>query len=106
MASPAIIRSLAKTVVATAFGGPISGAAAGVSEAIDLLTTRPGRKDREIYEKTIGRLEGDLDAFARSERVPRALIDQALEAARALIATRGATVSEMVDLNLDSDLLQ
>jgi hypothetical protein len=103
MASPAIIRSLAKTVVATAFGGPISGAAAGVSEAIDLLTTRLGRKDREIYEKTIGRLEGDLDAFARSERVPRALIDQALEAARALIAARGATVSEMVDLNLDSE---
>jgi tetratricopeptide (TPR) repeat protein len=103
MATSKIVRSLAKTVAATAFGGPLAGAGAGVNEAIDLVADRLGRRDKDAYEATLRRLEGSLEAFARAERLPPELVDQALDAARDLIARRGPTVTEMVDLDLNPE---
>jgi hypothetical protein len=97
----AIIRSLAKTVAATAFGGPVAGAGAAVNEAIDLVAGRLSGRDKDVYATVVSRLEGDLEAFARSEGLPREVVDQALESARLIIARRGLSVTEMTVLGLD-----
>ena len=103
VASSTIVRSLAKTVAATAFGGPLAGAGTAVNEAIDLFATRLSGRDKDVYAATLKRLEGSLDAFARAEKLPRALVDQALESAGLLVAKRGATITEMAALDLDAE---
>ncbi|MGY1583921.1 hypothetical protein [Streptomyces sp. MN13] len=98
-----IIRSLAKILAATAFGGPLAGAGAAVNEAIDLVGGWLGGRDRDVYRQTLRRIERDLDQLASSERLESGLVDQALLQTEALLARHGATVGEMNRLGLDPD---
>jgi WD40 repeat protein len=101
MASRDLIKAVAKTAAATAFGGPLAGAGTGVNEAIDIFAGRFGRRDKDVYSVAIERLERGLEAFARSEGLRPASVDQALVGAQTLIDSCGATADEMVRLGLD-----
>src|SRR4051794_3353245 len=82
MAPRDIARALAKTATATALGGPLIGARAGATEAIDLIANWLGGRQKDAYEVAVTRVERDLEQFARSERLPAQFVDQALEQAR------------------------
>jgi WD40 repeat protein len=101
MASRDLIKAVARTAAATAFGGPLAGAGAGVNEAIGLFAGRFGKPDKDVYSAAIERLERGLEAFARSEGLQPASVDQALAGAQTLIDSCGATADEMVRLGLD-----
>jgi hypothetical protein len=97
-----LVRSLAKTAAATAFGGPIAGAGAGVNEAIDLMAGWLGRREKNGFAATIERVGRDLERFAASERLDEAIAVQAMTAAESVISRHGATVAEMNRLGLDA----
>lgn len=92
---------MAKTAAATAFGGPLAGAGAGVNEAIDLMAGWLGGRDKDSYAAAIDRVGRDLERFAASERLDGEVVEQAMAEAQALIARRGATLAEMNRLALD-----
>jgi hypothetical protein len=101
MASPKLVRSLAKTVAATAFGGPLAGAGAAVDAAIDLVVGQLDQQDKDVYSAAIRRLEGGAKAFARSEGLSEAAADRSLTEAQLLIARHGPSVGDMVAADLD-----
>ena len=96
-----IVVSLAKTVAATAFGGPLAGAGTAASEAIDLIAGWLGGREKDIYAATIDRVGKDLERLVASEGMDPALLDQALAQAGMLVAERGATLDEMNSLGLE-----
>ena len=93
-----LITAVAKTALATLFTGPLGGLKEAGTQALAVLSNSSRSK---TYETILKGLRGDVESFARSERVSEALTDQALATTEMAIRTRGATVAECVDLGLD-----
>jgi hypothetical protein len=98
-----LLTALAKTAVATTFGGPIAGGEAVLTEAVDLLSKWVGAAREPACQSAMHEIERGLVELTRSEGIDEDQLTQAIETARWIIARQGLSATEIVDRDLDAD---
>jgi hypothetical protein len=94
-----LIRAVARTGVATLFGGPLGGLQAGARETVEILTDSPRKATADSILEGVA---AGLDRLAAGEGLDERLVDQALDTSRLIVETCGSTVAECADLDFNA----
>jgi hypothetical protein len=94
-----LIRAVSRAGVATLFGGPVGGLQVVAREAVEILTDSARKTTVDSILKGVS---ADLERLTGSEGLDDHVVDQALDTARLIFETTGATVAECADLDFNA----
>jgi hypothetical protein len=97
-----VLLGLAKTAIATTFGGPIVGGKELVTHSVDLVAGWLGKESATTYESVLSSVELGLRQLILAERVADDQLEQGVALANDILAARGLQAAEIVDRDLDA----
>jgi hypothetical protein len=90
---------IARTVLATVVGGPLSGLQEAGNAVVDALLDRSSNDPAP--QKLLSQIERGLNSLARGDGVAPETVDRAMDNVRLLLAKHGLTAAELAELDLD-----